>query len=380
MSDDMSASRRPSNLVDSEQSATHTIKSCSDAHKTNSYEGTCVHMLQPVNQLDCKLCDTEDQKIINVLQNNCKILKNKSSNLAIHKPVKELIGLTEIKKLITSLLYYLPKTKQYNELNNKEQNIIRYLIDRRDFSHNTLLNTCEYFTDRENKHEKDEAEYASKNQSILFQNATLGNASTFLSYHYEYILNYMKQIDNEDEWEHFCLVRTFVHIMIHILRKLRQQNKVELSQILALETMKMLSFREPTSTANMQHIVYVLFMFPYTYKTSIVQLGLKWKEVGKEKPENGVEFYNNQLVNALKVKHVFTQNEWDSFGIVHLTYTNFIRVDDTYFKPYTVEFKDIKKICYYFELFKYFSEEAISKNARKKDLLKAIKSYKPNSL
>jgi hypothetical protein len=62
--------------------------------------------------------------------------------------------------------------------------------------------------------------------------------------------------------------------------------------------------------------------------------GLSWKNIGARKPKfGGGELTNVALANALKSKTSFTHQEWDSFGISHLNYDNFIKSGDSYFSP-----------------------------------------------
>eukprot|EP00802_Teleaulax_amphioxeia_P005639 Tamp_05643.p1 GENE.Tamp_05643~~Tamp_05643.p1 ORF type:complete len:959 (-),score=177.84 Tamp_05643:39-2651(-) len=73
--------------------------------------------------------------------------------------------------------------------------------------------------------------------------------------------------------------------------------------------------------------------------------GLKWTEVGSEKPQTGAKnelssSENGALATALKQKLFFTQQEWDSFKPLKLTqkgakfsYDSYIEVDGKYFKP-----------------------------------------------
>ena len=63
--------------------------------------------------------------------------------------------------------------------------------------------------------------------------------------------------------------------------------------------------------------------------------GLAWVDVGSEKPNAGVEFYNRALKEALKRKTKFSQEEFVSFKVETLLENYFIRVDNRYFRPST---------------------------------------------
>ena len=67
-------------------------------------------------------------------------------------------------------------------------------------------------------------------------------------------------------------------------------------------------------------------------------LGLKWKNIGSQRPASGPELHVPQftsLVESLKRKTEFTQVEFDSFvGLKeHLSSHSFIKVGDNYFQP-----------------------------------------------
>ena len=72
--------------------------------------------------------------------------------------------------------------------------------------------------------------------------------------------------------------------------------------------------------------------------------GLKWKEVGSEKPSTGTELINEKLASELIHKAEFTQEEWDSFGITDLRTHHFIKSGKRYFKPAVgFQFKSFEK-------------------------------------
>ena len=61
--------------------------------------------------------------------------------------------------------------------------------------------------------------------------------------------------------------------------------------------------------------------------------GLKWIYIGKEKPQNGTEIFNENLKNALKNKHEFTHAEYKTFNLNNLYLNNFLLSNNFYFKP-----------------------------------------------
>ena len=62
--------------------------------------------------------------------------------------------------------------------------------------------------------------------------------------------------------------------------------------------------------------------------------GLKWRNVGKQKPENGEELFNQSLASALRKKLEFKEAEWDEFEIRYLHMKHFIKLnDDSYARP-----------------------------------------------
>jgi hypothetical protein len=65
--------------------------------------------------------------------------------------------------------------------------------------------------------------------------------------------------------------------------------------------------------------------------------GLRWTEVGLEKPKTGTEIKNALLAGALQHKKQFSQEELDTFQLTTLSYGSYIKVQfafgDKYFKP-----------------------------------------------
>jgi hypothetical protein len=62
--------------------------------------------------------------------------------------------------------------------------------------------------------------------------------------------------------------------------------------------------------------------------------GLKWREVGNNKPRKGEELTNESLVARLVEQQMeFTQAEWDAFGITGLHIHHCIKSGTSYFQP-----------------------------------------------
>jgi len=61
--------------------------------------------------------------------------------------------------------------------------------------------------------------------------------------------------------------------------------------------------------------------------------GLKWKNVGTQKPSTGLEITSQALANALRSKVEFNDDEWKAFDISVLRYNHFLKSGDSYFKP-----------------------------------------------
>ena len=63
-------------------------------------------------------------------------------------------------------------------------------------------------------------------------------------------------------------------------------------------------------------------------------LGLKWEEIGPEKPQKGIEISNLALHTALLNKRLeFSCGEFASFEVYDLSAASYIRAGDRYFKP-----------------------------------------------
>ena len=61
--------------------------------------------------------------------------------------------------------------------------------------------------------------------------------------------------------------------------------------------------------------------------------GLKWEVSGTHKPTKGTELTNKKLVEALRSKTDFTEDEWGEFGIEELNTTHYIKSGARFFKP-----------------------------------------------
>ena len=70
-------------------------------------------------------------------------------------------------------------------------------------------------------------------------------------------------------------------------------------------------------------------------KSFATTLGLKWVEIGSEKPQTENEIINEALATALKSQKEFTKKEFEDFQVYGLTESSYIRVVDCYFKPDT---------------------------------------------
>jgi len=61
--------------------------------------------------------------------------------------------------------------------------------------------------------------------------------------------------------------------------------------------------------------------------------GLRWKNVGFNEPDVGLEINNAALSSALKDGRIeFDKHEFDTFNVSEMSYDSYIRVDQTYFK------------------------------------------------
>ena len=78
--------------------------------------------------------------------------------------------------------------------------------------------------------------------------------------------------------------------------------------------------------------------------------GLHWKQVGKEKPINGIDL--TKILETAFVREIekdandvkFAQKDWDSFGVKKLTLNDFVLIKGTYYQPYVGdEVTDIRK-------------------------------------
>jgi len=61
--------------------------------------------------------------------------------------------------------------------------------------------------------------------------------------------------------------------------------------------------------------------------------GLRWACAGASQPSEGRDLANEELAKALGKKTDFTQQEWDAFGISHVTVDDFMQSGGSYYKP-----------------------------------------------
>jgi len=61
--------------------------------------------------------------------------------------------------------------------------------------------------------------------------------------------------------------------------------------------------------------------------------GLKWEDVGSDKPISGIEIVNAALTAALQQTIQFTKEELDRFNVSGLSYDSYIMLGNNYFKP-----------------------------------------------
>lgn len=75
-------------------------------------------------------------------------------------------------------------------------------------------------------------------------------------------------------------------------------------------------------------------------------LGLKWIDIGSERPDRGSELFNDALSQDLAAdQSVFTQNELAAFNIHNLRLDDFIKVNDIYFKAAVLESESTESKC-----------------------------------
>ena len=66
---------------------------------------------------------------------------------------------------------------------------------------------------------------------------------------------------------------------------------------------------------------------------AVPALGLKWKEVGFEKPSSGTEIKNEVLAAALQKQVEFKKEEWEKFQVADLSSSCYIKAGEHYFQP-----------------------------------------------
>jgi len=64
-------------------------------------------------------------------------------------------------------------------------------------------------------------------------------------------------------------------------------------------------------------------------------LGLKWENIGRERPFSGTEISNKFLAAALRGRSQFTEEEFTAFKVSEVTASSYIQVDDDFFRPAT---------------------------------------------
>eukprot|EP00966_Prymnesium_polylepis_P240570 5563433-Prymnesium_polylepis.1 len=79
-----------------------------------------------------------------------------------------------------------------------------------------------------------------------------------------------------------------------------------------------------------------------------VDAGLKWVDVGEQRPAKGRELINRELSSDLlqNVKAQFTPDEWRHFGIGDLRADDFVAVGGRFFGPVGV------KVCHFLSDFR----------------------------
>lgn len=68
-------------------------------------------------------------------------------------------------------------------------------------------------------------------------------------------------------------------------------------------------------------------------ESDVEAYGLVWYCIGDERPKHGKELHNEGLSKALLTKTDFTQEEWNSFKVGHITFDCFIESGGLYFRP-----------------------------------------------
>jgi len=72
----------------------------------------------------------------------------------------------------------------------------------------------------------------------------------------------------------------------------------------------------------------------FFYKDNYVD-GLEWKNIGITKPKEGRELKNEKLLKLLKQKTVIEYLEYEKLNIKDLHYTDFVKIDNNYYRPET---------------------------------------------
>jgi hypothetical protein len=87
-----------------------------------------------------------------------------------------------------------------------------------------------------------------------------------------------------------------------------------------------------------------LFMYHFVECIEEGASGLKWSDAGPEMRANWKELTNERLSKALEDKTVFTEDEWNMFGIDRLQMDHCIRSGNSYFQPAAAG----EPNCYYY--------------------------------
>lgn len=66
-------------------------------------------------------------------------------------------------------------------------------------------------------------------------------------------------------------------------------------------------------------------------------LGLRWVEIGSEKPQVGSEIINKSLAKALEGQKEFTQEEFNAFQVSGLMESSYVHAGDAYLKSVVFE-------------------------------------------
>jgi DNA-directed RNA polymerase II subunit RPB2 len=68
-------------------------------------------------------------------------------------------------------------------------------------------------------------------------------------------------------------------------------------------------------------------------------IGLEWENIGKKRPLNGIELFNDSFAEELKKRTNFTKEELEEYDLKHLFIDHCIKVGNKYYKPIEVSDK-----------------------------------------